>query len=82
MFFLPHTIASDGNGMEISLNRGKLSPLQRKTLESLYHHVLLNESKLIIPFIINPVRIRWNSGRLAFDLRVCQEIIRVLGSVR
>lgn len=68
--------------MGISPDSSKPNPLQRNTLESLYDLVLLNESKLIIPFIINPVRIRWNSGRLAFDFRVCQEIIRVLGSVR
>lgn len=82
MFSLPHTTGSAGNGMGISPDRGKPSPLKRKTLEIFYHHVLLNESKLNIPFIINPVRIRWKSGRLAFDLRVCQEMMRVLGSVR
>lgn len=82
VFFLPHTTGSAGSGMGISPDRGKPSPLKRKTLESPYHHVLLNDSKLITPFIINPVRIRWNSGRLAFDLRVCQEMTRILGSVR
>lgn len=67
-------------------DRGSLSTLKMKTHSSKCFPLcaskwLLNESNLIITFIINSVRIRWDSVAFVFDLRVCQVLMRVLGSV-
>lgn len=73
-------------GMGIFSVRGSPSTLKMKTHSSKCFPLcaskwLLNESNLIITFIINSVRIRWNSVTFVFDLRVCQVLMRVLGSV-
>lgn len=87
VLFLPHTTGLAGDGMGISPDRGRPSPLKAKThscksLPSCASKRLLNESNFIITFIINPVRIRWSSVRFVSDLRVCQAMMRVWGSVR